>query len=482
MSSQLSYDSILIVDDNPTNLEVLSETLTNSGFQVAVALDGETALEQVKYHQPELIILDVMMPGIDGFETCKRLKANPFTSEIPVIFTTALSDTANKVTGLSLGAVDYITKPFQCEEVLARIKIHLKLRNMDRTLEKQNQLLKQEIAQRKAAESLLQKLNQELERRVQNRTRELSEALQKLELAQVQLIHNEKMSSLGRLVAGVAHEINNPVNFIHGNLNPATEYTQDLLKLVELCQENTNKLPLSIQDYFEETDFHFIKKDLPKLLSSMKVGTERIRNIVLSLRNFSRLDQAEKKYVDIHEGIESTLLILQERLKCKPNRSAIQIIKKYEELPLLECYPSQLNQVFMNLLSNAIDALDEQNRQSLPDQETEIATIWIITERSDQDWVKIRIRDNGPGIPEKIRSKVFDPFFTTKPVGKGTGLGLSISYQIVVETHSGELVCRSQVSKGTEFVIKLPYKLDGDHKKCVLFNTMQTQELAVQSI
>jgi two-component system NtrC family sensor kinase len=456
MCSQINYNSILIVDDNPTNLEVLSETLVTSGFQVAVALDGETALKQIKYHQPELIILDVMMPGIDGFETCKRLKANPLTSEVPIIFATALSDTANKVTGLSLGAVDYITKPFQCEEVLARIKIHLKLRNLDRTLEKQNQLLKQEIVQRKTAENLLQKLNQELERRVQNRTYELSKALQKLEQAQVQLIHNEKMSSLGRLVAGVAHELNNPVNFIHGNLNPASEYIKDLLTLVELCQQDIHKLPPAIQDYFEQVDFQFIKDDLPKILSSIKIGTQRIRNLVVSLRNFSRLDQAEKKPVDIHEGIESTLLILQKQLKGKPNDPSIQIIKKYGELPKIECYPSQLNQVFMNLLSNAIDALDEQNRQPSPGNKIETPTIWIMTERSHEDSVTISIKDNGLGIPKHLQAKIFDPFFTTKAVGKGTGLGLSISYQIIVETHSGELLCHSELGKGTEFVIKIP--------------------------
>ncbi|MBW4645648.1 MAG: hybrid sensor histidine kinase/response regulator [Goleter apudmare HA4340-LM2] len=466
MLSRKNYNgSILIVDDNPTNLEVLSDTLTVAGFQVAVALDGETALEQVKYYQAELIILDVMMPGIDGFETCKRLKANPLTRDIPIIFATALSDTTHKVTGLSIGAVDYITKPFQCEEVLARIKIHLKLRNLDKVLETQNLLLKQEIQQRKTAENLLQKLNHELEQRVHNRTVELSQALQKLEQTQVQLVHNEKMSSLGRLVAGIAHEINNPVNFIYGNLQYAMEYNQNLLTLLELCQKNFSSLPSEIKFFLEKVDFDYLKQDLPKLLSSMEVGAERICQIVLSLRNFSRLNEADKKTIDIHEGIESTLLILQERLKGRVEQPEIQVIKEYGELPPVECYVGQLNQVFMNLLANAIDALEEQNSQLLLRNKKEHPTIWIKTEKQHQDWVKICITDNGIGIKADLQSKIFDPFFTTKPVGKGTGLGLSISHKIIVEKHQGQLICCSEIGKGTEFVINLPCKIKHDNQQ-----------------
>ncbi|AFY35839.1 response regulator [Calothrix sp. PCC 7507] len=474
LSQKTCKGSILIVDDNPTNLEVLSDTLTAAGFQVAVALDGETALEQVQYYQADLIILDVMMPGIDGFETCKRLKANPLTRDIPIIFATALSDTTNKVTGLSVGAVDYVTKPFQCEEVLARIQIHLKLRNLDKILETQNLLLKQEIQQRKIAESLLQKLNQELEQRVSYRTIELSEALQKLEQTQVQLVHNEKMSSLGRLVAGVAHEINNPVNFIYGNLNYAMEYNQCLLTLLELCQENFSSLPSEIQLYLKKVDFDYLKQDMPKLLSSMRIGTERICEIVLSLRKFSRLDEADKKIVDIHEGIESTLLILQEQLKGRANHPEIRVIKEYGELPLIECYVGQLNQVFMNLLTNAIDALDEQNSRPYLVNNAEPATIQIRTQRVHQDWVKICIADNGSGIPADLQPKVFDPFFTTKPVGKGTGLGLSISHQIIVEKHQGQLLCHSELGKGTEFVINLPCKIKHDHQQKQNLEILQT--------
>jgi signal transduction histidine kinase len=461
MTKVLTTRSILIVDDNPTNLEVLAETLTDSGFQVSVALDGETALEQVQYYPPELILLDIMMPGIDGFETCRRLKESPATSDIPVIFLTALSDTENKVSGFSLGAVDYITKPFHQEEVLARVRTHLKLHNLTRTLEDQNVILKQEITHRKAVEDLLQTLNQELERRVEERTLELSRTLQELEQAQVQLVHSDRMSSLGQLVAGVAHEINNPVNFIYGNLSPASEYTQDLLGLAEICQKHFSSLPDEIQEYIQQIDLNFLQVDLPKLVASMKVGADRIRQIILSLRNFSRLDEAEVKSVDIHEGIESTLLILQNRLKVKPEQAEIQVVKNYGNLPEVECYAGQLNQVFMNILSNAIDALDGHTSQrSATENRANPGRITITTEARNQDWVLIRIADNGPGMTEAVKKQLFDPFFTTKPIGKGTGLGMSISYQIIVENHKGKIGCDSEPGRGAEFCIEIPISAD----------------------
>ncbi len=283
----------------------------------------------------------------------------------------------------------------------------------------------------------------------------LHETLDKLQSTQVQLIQNEKMSSLGQMMAGIAHEINNPVNFIHGNLFYTEKYTQSLLNLLQLYQKNFPNPPAIIQQEIETIDFDFMISDLNQILQSMTVGTRRIQEIVLSLRNFSRLDEAEIKEADIHSGIDSTLMILQHRLKTTNKYSEVQIKKKYGDLPLIECYPGQINQVFMNILSNAIDVLElgvgEKSRSEIPQ-------ILIFTQVIDEDWVAINIVDNGVGMTKEVCSKLFDPFFTTKPVGKGTGLGLSISYQIVVEKHHGQLICNSQPGQGSEFTIKIPVK------------------------
>ncbi|MBX9257964.1 amino acid permease [Desmonostoc muscorum CCALA 125] len=278
-----------------------------------------------------------------------------------------------------------------------------------------------------------------------------------------QLVQSEKMSSLGQLVAGVAHEINNPVNFIYGNINFASQYIEDLLKLLQLYQQYYPHPVPEIENKIEAIDLNFLITDLPNLLSSMEVGAERITEIVLSLRNFSRLDEAEMKAVNIHEGIDSTLMILENRLKAKPNSVGIEVIKEYGELPLVECYAGQLNQVFMNILANAIDALEE----SLVFSHSSFATdkglmtnnrgqIRIHTKLNKDKQVVIRIADNGLGIPEDVQQRLFEPFFTTKPVGKGTGLGLSISYQIITQKHQGKLQCISTVGQGTEFVIIIP--------------------------
>ncbi|MEH1937559.1 MAG: GAF domain-containing protein [Nostoc sp.] len=290
---------------------------------------------------------------------------------------------------------------------------------------------------------------------------QLTQALQELKQTQIRLIQGEKMAGLGQLLAGVAHEINNPISFIFGNLIHLNEYTQELLNVVKIYRQNSSLLP-TVQEQIDQTDLDFLMEDLPKTLESMKVGTERICDIVLSLRNFSRTDEAELKPVDIHEGLDSTLLILGHRLKNNNERPAIEIIKEYATLTLLECYPAQLNQVFMNLLSNSIDALEEkfktiqQRYLKLSQTCPKIPlTIWISTQAVNNQIV-IRIADNGLGIPEEVRSHIFDPFFTTKAIGKGTGLGLSISYQIIVEKHHGQIKCSSKPGEGTEFLIEIP--------------------------
>lgn len=353
------------------------------------------------------------------------------------------------------------------------------------------------ITQRKQSEAALH----ESEGRSRQQAEQLKQTLDELRQTQAQLVQTEKMSSLGQLVAGIAHEINNPVNFIYGNLAPASQYVKDLLHLVQLYQQHYPDPTPEIQSTIEEIDLAFLQGDLEKLLRSLHLGTDRIRQIVLSLRNFSRLDEAAMKPVDIHEGIDNTLLILQNRLKPKLNFAGIQVVKAYGNLPLIECYAGQLNQVFLNILANAINALEaafgcpteaiaeplaaSQNHElaqcekayhasqplsyaatavnnalhSTPDldaaQSLSLPTITISTEISG-DRVIIRMADNGTGIPAPIQARLFDPFFTTKPVGQGTGLGLYISYQIIVDKHRGELACHSQPGEGTEFWIQIP--------------------------
>ncbi|BAY22459.1 response regulator receiver sensor signal transduction histidine kinase [Calothrix sp. NIES-2100] len=412
-------DFVLIVDDNPTNLSVLSQALKGAGFAVRVAEDGESAIELVQHKLPALILLDVQMPGIDGFETCQKLKADPLTQTIPIIFMTALTDTENKVKGFSLGAVDYIPKPFEEAEVIARVRMHLQLKQ----------------------------LSDRLEQRVAERTAALAQA-------QVQLVQQEKLSMLGQLVAGVAHEMNNPISCIISNVLPAQEYVSDITNILKLCQQYYSHLPPAIQEAIAQTDLEFILEDLPNLLNSMQLSTERVKEISVSLRNFARSDTAVKVGVDIHQGLDSTILILRHRLKALGQRPEIQVVRQYSSLPKVECYPGQLNQVFMNIIANAVDALEDVWQQKM--RVDNFLVIQVFTQMLEPNFVMIRIADNGIGMTEAVSQQIFESRFTTKAVGKGTGLGLAIAHQIVVEKHGGAIQVNSTLNQGTEFTIVLP--------------------------
>ena len=414
---------ILIVDDSATNLAVLSQALKTAGYKVRVAVDGESAIamlekcaiDSTKNPFPELILLDVQMPGIDGFETCRRIKANATTKTIPVIFMTALADAESKVKGLSLGAVDYITKPFEQDEVIARVNIHWRLKQLTDNLEEQ-------VTQRTYA----------------------------LQQAQVQVVQQEKLSALGQLVAGVAHEINNPLSFMVSNIAPAKEYLADITEILSLYQKHYPEPPPDIARKIEDIDLEFVIEDFSHLLDSMQIGTERIKDISLSLRNFARADGDIASAIDLHETLDSTLLLLKHRLKDQGSRPVIEVIQNYGNLPAIKCYPGPMNQVFMNLLANAIDAVDEAWEK---DQRP--LNITISTEVLCESAI-VRIADNGLGMTEEIQQHLFEPLFTTKAVGKGTGLGLSIAKQIVTDKHGGQLFCKSMAGKGTEFAIELP--------------------------
>lgn len=371
----------------------------------------------------DVVLLDLSLPDSVGLDSVRTLQAS--APDLPVIVLTGSDDRKLALQAVAVGAQDYLVKGQISAPLLERA-------------------IRYAIERKKAEAQLIHGLEQERE------------------LNQLKLIHSEKMASLGQLVASVAHEINNPINFIYANLSHVDHYTQDLLALIDLYHQTYVHIAPEIQDKIEAIDLDFLREDLLKTLSSMKMGSERISELVLTLRNFSRLDEAQMKPVNIHEGIDSALLILRDRLKETAGHPAIQVIKKYGDLPLVECYGGQLNQVFMNIISNAIDALDDQHSErSVEVRQNHPATLTICTQVIDSNWVRISIKDNGLGMTEAVKAKLFNPFFTTKEVGRGTGLGLSISYQIVVEKHSGHLQCISALGQGAEFFIEIPIRQSG---------------------
>lgn len=432
-ATPLLKGNILIVDDVPANLHLLARILSKRGYKTRTAPDGQLALRSIELTPPDLILLDIMMPDMDGYTVCKTLKASPATKDIPIIFISALNEVFDKVKAFEVGGVDFIAKPFHEQEVLARIS---------------NQLVQRQLFQQ-----------------TQSYAQQLEQTLNELKKTQAQLIQKEKMASLGQVVAGIAHEINNPVSFIYGNIAVAADYARDLVRLLKLYRHHYPQPVAEITDELEKIEPDFIAEDYPKLLNSMKDGASRISQIVLSLRNFSRLGEEKHKPVDIHEGIDNTLVILQHRLKEANKTGEIEVIKHYSQLPIVTCYASLLNQVFMNLLTNAIDALEIQpyprkiTISTSVSSDSESAALnnrdaKFVTQ--DDRSVMILIADNGCGMSEEVRDHIFDPFFTTKAVGRGTGLGLAISHDIVVEKHQGQISCISAPGLGTELILQIP--------------------------
>jgi signal transduction histidine kinase len=408
---------VLLVDDQAmVNEAVYSMLSSEPDIRYHYCSTAVAALQQAPDLAPTVILLDLIMPDVDGMTLVKQLRARPETQAVPIIMLSTNDDPETKAEAFAIGVNDYLVKLPDQIELIARVRYHSRA-----------------YLNREAQTAALV---------AQAHAQELEKTLEELRWTQTQLIQTEKLSSLGQMLAGVAHEINNPIGFIFGNLTYIDDYFKDFLNLIKLYQETYPEPGETITSTLEEIDFEFVQEDLLNTLRSTRIGVERIVQIVLSLRNFSRQDHTEMKPANLHEGIESTLLILGHRLK-----QGIDVTKYYGDLPAVTCYQAQLNQVFMNILNNAIDALLEQEKAD--------KHIAIRTDCLPGDRIEIRIQDNGPGMTYEVQSKLFDPFFTTKPVGKGTGLGLSICQQII-KNHQGSLRLVSDLGQGTEFIIQLP--------------------------
>ncbi len=432
------------------NLRLLMQMLAAQNYQLKAAPSGKLALIHAMTSPPDLILLDIMMPEMNGYEVCRHLKAAERTRDIPIIFISAMQEVEDKVRAFKAGGVDYISKPFQAQEVLARVAVHLELRRSQQQLQQERDDQAQQLATQNETLDRLSREQADLNTK-------LADQLADRQILEAQLIQNDKLAMLGQMLAGIAHEINNPVGFIAGNLRPAQDYVQDLLDLVALYQQEWPQPSSAIIDKITEIDLDYLLDDLPKLLDSMRVGTERLRSLSQSLRTFARADTEQKVACDLHESLDGALLILQHRLKAQRDRPATTIVRDYGKLPLVPCYPGQLNQVFLNLLANALDALEEAAQNPREGVAPAPGQITIRTEvNTAGDQVTVAIQDNGPGIPLAIQAKIFEHLFTTKAVGQGTGLGLSIAREIVEVKHGGKIACHSAPGAGAEFTLCLP--------------------------
>lgn len=405
---------LLLIDDSALSLDTLLATL-DTAYDLRVAVDGQSALDLIdKGYQPDLILLDIMMPDKDGYHVCRELKKKKKTCNIPIIFLTALDNDEDETKGLELGAVDYITKPFNPAIVRRRVQTQLELK----------------------------KQREQIQQQVDHKTRELSEAYKDLKKIHVQMMQQEKMASIGQLAAGVAHEINNPAGFIASNLSSLQKYVGKLNNGIVYMEEILQRiasptLQTEIKEEKRRLKFDYIREDIELLIKESQDGMERIATIVRNLKSFSHAEDDRWQQVELQQVLESSLNIAWNEIKYKA-----KVKKDYQDLPLISCLPQQLGQVFVNLLVNAAQAIEEQGEIRL-------------TTRQEKDWVVIQICDSGSGIAEENRTKVFEPFFTTKDVSKGTGLGLSICHDII-QKHNGLIEVDSVLGEGTCFTVKLP--------------------------
>ena len=412
--------NIVVIDDTPENLDLLDDILTKRNFDVRLFVNGKKALNSIEKNLPDLILLDIMMPDMDGYEVCSILKANKKLKDIPVIFISAKGDTFDKVKAFETGGIDYITKPFHVDEVIARVEVQCKLRIFQRELENKNQ--------------------------------SLQEALNKLADTQNKLIQSEKMASLGTLTAGIAHEINNPVNAINSSCISLQRMIKKILSLVSFYDEAINKevadLKETSEKFKKEIEYESLIEGINDLTGIILNGAGKTTNIVEGLKIFTHVDQADKKSSNIHQNIDNTLVLLRHKLAKK-----ITINKEYGNISEIICYPGKLNQVFMNLFNNAIDSI--YNKENF----SEVDSITIKTEiinKKNNKYLSISISDTGTGMPPEVKKRIFEPFFTTKKVGEGTGLGLSISHGII-KNHNGDITVKSEVGIGSSFIINIPF-------------------------
>jgi signal transduction histidine kinase len=413
---------ILIVDDKPENIRFLSDFLSKQNYQIRKAISGQAALMAVKILLPDLILLDINMPTMGGYEVCKILKNDPETNSIPIIFLSAGDDITDKVQAFQVGGIDYITKPFHLEEVLIRVRNQLTI--------------------------------QQLQNELKNKNEQLENTITDLHLAQYELIQKEKLVNATQITAGISHEINNPLNFIVANLNPAFDYIQILINIIQSYQQEFPDASLEVKNLISELDLDFLIQDFTRIMRSIRTGSERINSVVSAMHIFSCLDQSGIKPFNVCESIDSVLMILSNKITLKNGSSLISVTKNYQDIPMLMGYGNLFNQALLNLIQNAIDAFDLASISTMDNLLK--PTIWITVKTIEAKQIIISIKDNGMGIPEKDQVHIFEPFFTTKLVGKGVGLGLFTSHQIIAEIHQGTLTYHNCPEGGSEFVIAIP--------------------------